>query len=359
MRKESKLLWILVLCLIASNVYMFKKLEESPQNNGNTNETVNNVVTEFDTNITELVGQTQDKVVSIITKKGDKTIGSGSGILYKNENGLIKVVTNHHVIDGGTSHIIRLSSGEEIEASLVGSDVYTDLALLETKADLDIEAFDMGDSELTKVGEFVIAIGSPLGIEFESSVTFGIISGKNRVVPVDLNNDGVSDWDMNVLQTDAAINPGNSGGALVNMAGELVGINSLKFSSDQVEGMGFSIPVNEMIPVIKQIEENGKVSYPMVGISAISVQDLSPYQKLQYQLDDSLNKGVYIAEVIKGGAADKAGVLAGDIFVKFNDKEIESFKDFRRDLYKHSIGDSVKITVMRAGQETEVDLVLE
>lgn len=356
--KNNKLLYVLVGALIISNIYLFTLVnkEETPSYK---EPTVRNVATNIESNITEVAEETQNKVVSVFTFKGQQQSGSGSGVVYKNEEGVIKIVTNHHVIEGGTNYIIRFADGQEIEADLLGSDVYTDLALLQVKADLEIEPFIIGDSGLSKVGEFVIAIGSPLGVEFENSVTFGIISGKNRIVPVDLNNDGVTDWDMQVLQTDAAINPGNSGGALVNMAGELIGINSLKFSSNQVEGMGFSIPVNEMVPIIKQIEEKGKVDYPIIGISAISISDLNSFQKNRYNIDENLDKGVLIMEATSGGPAEKANLKGGDIITKFNNEEITSFKDFRRLLYTQRIGETVRLEILRDGASLDVDVTLQ
>ncbi len=359
--KNNKFISLIVFALVLSNLYLFSIVLQKENSQGETPKetTVNKVVTEFDTSITKLVEETQNKVVSIITQKHSQNAGSGSGIVYKNKDGKVLIVTNHHVIDGGDSYIVRFANGEEIEATLLGSDQYTDLALLEVKADLDIEPFELGDSALSKVGEFVIAIGSPLGVEFENSVTFGIISGKNRMVPVDLNNDGISDWDMHVLQTDAAINPGNSGGALVNMAGELVGINSLKFSSDSVEGMGFSIPVNEMIPIIKQIEETGKVVYPIIGISAVSIKDLNGFQKVNQNIPNDVSDGVLIVEITKDSPADKAKLESGDIMTSYNGESVKDFKDFRRNLYKNKVGDSVKLGFIRDGQEMEVDVILE
>lgn len=357
--KNNKLLYLLVGALIVSNAYLFSiVLKEKPQGDGST-PIINNVVSDIESDITKVAEETQNKVVSIITIRGNQQAGSGSGIVYKNESGVLKIVTNHHVVEGGTKHIVRFANGEEFDAELMGSDMYTDLALLKVKADLEIDAFTIGDSGLSKVGEFVIAIGSPLGVEFENSVTFGIISGKNRVVPVDLNNDGLSDWDMQVLQTDAAINPGNSGGALVNMAGELIGINSLKFSSDQVEGMGFSIPVNEMVPIIKQIEENGKVSYPIIGISAISITDLNTFQKDRYKIPKDVDKGVLIMEATAGGPADKAELKQGDVIVKFGNETVKSFKDFRRYLYTYKVGEKVGLEVLRDGVVVEVEVILE
>ncbi len=360
-RRRNPLFTLVIVALLASNLYLGGELLRIKEKDAitQTDQEKPGVIANPDTNITRLVEQTQEKVVSVITSKQNKGIGSGSGVVYKNENGLLKIITNHHVIDGGDRFIVRFFSGEEVEASLVGSDIYTDLAVLELKTNSEVKPFVLGDSTQTKVGEFVIAIGSPLGVEFENSVTFGVISGVNRMVPVDLNGNGVSDWDMTVLQTDAAINPGNSGGALVNMSGELIGINSLKFSSNQVEGMGFSIPISEVLGVIEQLELSGSVVYPVIGISAVSISDLNPYQKANYQISDKITEGVYIAEVIKGGPSDDAGLKNQDVIVGFNDKEIKNFKDFRKQLYIQKVGDEVNLKVLRAGETIELKVILE
>lgn len=352
---------ILVLAILLTwNVYLTYRITEQDKTKTPSKGTVvERVVTEFETDIVSVIDEVENKVVSVITEQQGRVIGSGSGIVYENENNEILVVTNHHVIEGGDRHIVRFSNGEQIEGEVLGSDLYTDLALIHVEADLDIKAFDLGDSEKTNVGEFVVAIGSPLGIEFENSTTFGIISGKNRIIPVDVTGDGVSDWDMLVMQTDAAINPGNSGGALVNMAGELIGINSLKISSDQVEGMGFSIPVNEVVPIIKQIQENGEVQYPTIGISAVSVENLNPFQRNHYGIDESIQAGVYVADVLKNGPAEKAGIKAGDIILGFDDQVVNTFKDFRRALYGHSAKDTVDLKINRFGEEHEIKVTLE
>lgn len=356
-------LGIMVMLLLWNGFLTYRLWEVSEkkgsQASNSGDKVVEKVVTEFDTNVTDVVDKSQNKVVSVINEQQGQVAGSGSGVVYKNESGVVKIITNHHVVDKGTKFIVRFANGEEHEAQLLGSDPYTDLALLEIKADLDIEPFKMGDSSLTKVGEFSVAIGSPVGLEFANSVTFGIISGKDRVVPVDLNGDGVSDWDMVVLQTDAAINPGNSGGALVNMAGELIGINSMKLSSAQIEGMGFSIPINEVIPIINQIEENGKVTYPILGISAVSVQDLNPFQRNYYQIPQSIQSGVYIAELTQNGPAKKAGIKEGDILTEFDGDTMSSFKDFRRKLYGKKVGDKVNLKLARGSETYEVEVVLE
>src|SRR5690606_38956611 len=184
---------------------------------------------------------------------------TGSGVIYKSEGDTAYVVTNHHVVDGASGIEVTLADGTKVEAQVVGSDIWTDLAVLEMSNNKVQDVVELGDSDALKRGEAVIAIGNPLGLEFSGSVTSGVVSGTDRAVPVDLDGDGQEDWQAEVLQTDAAINPGNSGGALVNLAGQLIGINSMKIATSAVEGIGFSIPINSAMPVINSIEENGEM----------------------------------------------------------------------------------------------------
>lgn len=319
---------------------------------------ISKIVSEFETDVTKVVNEVNDKVVSIVQYKRGSVAGSGTGVVYEIEGKDNYIVTNHHVIEDAEHVVVRLASGVEVDAEVIGSDVYTDLALLKIVGEYELEAFKLGDSALSKVGEFVVAMGSPLGVEFSNSTTFGIISGKDRIVPVDLNNDGISDWDMVVLQTDAAINPGNSGGALVNMNGELIGINSLKFSSDKIEGMGFSIPINEVLPIVKQLKEDGKVNYPLLGISAIAINDLSPLYLQQLNIEEDVT-GVVVVDIVLGGAAQKSGIKKNDIITSFDGVKVKDFKEFRRELYKKRPGDVVKLEVMRGQEVQEIEATLD
>lgn len=319
---------------------------------------VSKVVSEFETDVTRVVSEVHDKVVSVVQYRFNKVSGSGTGVIYKIKDNLNYIVTNHHVIEDAQKIVVRLSDGQEVEAKLLGSDIYSDLALLEIQGDFKLEAFKMGDSSLVNVGEFVVAIGSPLGVEFSNSTTFGIISGKDRIVPVDLNGDGPADWDMVVMQTDAAINPGNSGGALVNMNGELIGINSLKISSEKIEGMGFSIPINEVLPIVEKLKDKGKVDYPLVGVSAVSLNDMSSSYKQELGIDPKV-EGVLVVEVSKGSAASKAGIQNYDVIVGFDGVTVKDFKAFRKELYKKSPKDKVQLTILRENEQHEIEVTLD
>ncbi len=307
--------------------------------------------TEIASNVTELVEKSENKVVTVISTYRDQEIGSGSGAIYKIENDEVYVITNAHVIKDGTGVNITFADQTTETGTIVGYDSLTDLALIKVKTDSKVEAFTIGDSSLVNKGEYVIAMGSPLGVQYQGSVSGGLISGTNRTVS------SSQDWDMTVFQIDAAINPGNSGGPLINMAGELIGINSMKISDTEVEGFGFAIPVNEVIPIVSQLEQNGKVVRPNLGINAIDLSQLSVFQRMREGIEDE--EGIVVTRVIRGGPAQKSGMETGDIIVKLDDMEITSVKSFRQALYAKQVGDHTVLKIRRNGQVKEIEVTLQ
>lgn len=207
-----------------------------------------------------------------------------------------------------------------------------------------------------------IAIGSPLGTEFSGSVTQGIISGLNRAVPVDTNGDGTEDWEADVIQTDAAINPGNSGGALINIEGQVIGINSMKISMENVEGISFAIPSNTVEPIIEQLETEGEVERPSLGVSLRDVDTIpETQQKNILKLPDSVDYGAMVQQVVSGSAADKAGLKQYDVIVELNGQKVTNSMTLRKILYGNDvkIGDKVKVKYYRDGKEKSTDIKLE
>ncbi len=267
--------------------------------------------------------------------------GSGSGIIIKQTDTTLLIATNNHVVEGASNIDVVFIDGKSVAAKIKGTDSTSDLAVVEVKlSDVSaatlksIKVATLGDSKNVKVGEMVVAIGNALG--YGQSVTVGYISAKEREVTIDKNK-------MMLLQTDAAINPGNSGGALLNLSGEVIGINSAKFTSEEVEGMGYAIPISKAIPIINELvdrevlkeEEKG-----YIGITGSTVTD---------EMHSSLNYpyGVYVAEVAKGGAAEKAGIKSYDIITKLNGNEITTIDGFKERLNSYRAGTEVKISVQR------------
>lgn len=341
----------------------------------NTESSVQSASLDVTTDVSETVSNVQDSVVSVVNmtesvstydlfgfttpnqESSDsestelETSSEGSGVVYKVDGDTAYVVTNNHVIDGADAINILMADGTQVEAEVVGSDPWTDLAVLSIPSDVVSTVAEFGDSESLKVGEPAIAIGSPLGSEYATTVTQGIVSGLDRSVPVDIDGDGISDWVANVIQTDAAINPGNSGGALLNAAGQVIGINSMKVSSDQVEGMGFAIPAAQVQTIISQLEANGEVVRPELGVSMVDLNRVSlEYQEQNLQLPDDLEGGVYIAEVVVGSAAEAAGLQADDVIVEFAGEPVSDSATLRQVLYQQDPEASVEVSFYRDGE---------
>lgn len=268
--------------------------------------------------------------------------GAGSGVILTQDG---YIVTNHHVIEDANSITVRTRSGDEYNASLVGSDEQSDLAVLKIDAS-GLTPAVLGDSTTLEVGDLAIAIGNPLG-ELGGSVTSGIISALDREMTIDGQT-------MTLLQTDAAVNPGNSGGGLFNANGDLIGIVNAKSSGENVEGIGFAIPISTATDIIDELIANGEVtSRPTLGVSLYNVED----EMIASQLGVD-STGVYIVQIVDGGAADKAGLRSGDRIVSVDGSEVSSASDVRAALNKHKIGESISITVERNGQTQDFDVAL-
>ncbi|MFJ7981834.1 S1C family serine protease [Lysinibacillus xylanilyticus] len=337
------------------------------------NTTINQVATEVTTDVTKAVDKASDAVVGITNiqevssggfwnpqSTSEQPAGSGSGVIYKVQGDKAFIVTNNHVIEGAKQLEVTMPDGTKEVAQLVGHDVWTDLAVISISSKNVKTVATFGNSDVLKQGETVIAIGNPLGLEFYGSVTTGVVSGKDRSVPVDINGDGTSDWQQEVLQTDAAINPGNSGGALVNIAGELVGINSMKIAESSVEGLGFSIPINSAIPIIEELEANGEMKRPTMGVSLVDLTDVPAfYQQQTLKLPKDLTTGVVITDVVGNSPASKAGVQQYDVIVEMDGKKIETAIDLRKHLYNNKkIGDKLTLKVYRQGKLVDLSLTL-
>ncbi|WP_026695846.1 S1C family serine protease [Peribacillus kribbensis] len=326
-----------------------------------------NVSLNVNTAVTDAVSKVGDTVVGItnIQKSSGGLFdqggqeATGSGVIYKKAGDKAYIVTNHHVVDNASRLEVTLKDGTKMPAKLRGSDVWTDLAVIEVDAKKIKKVAEFGDSQALKAGEPVIAIGNPLGLQFSGSVTQGVISGLDRTIPIDVNEDGVVDWNSEVIQTDAAINPGNSGGALINLQGQVIGINSMKIAEQSVEGIGLSIPINTAIPVIRDLERYGEVRRPYMGVDLRSVEEISQYhQKNTLKLPQNVTTGVAIVQVEPNSPAAKAGIKAMDVIVEMDGQKIKDVAQLRQQLYKKDIGSSMKIKLYRNGKLQEVTMKL-
>ncbi|MED3512604.1 serine protease HtrA [Bacillus subtilis] len=289
----------------------------------------------------------------------DTESGSGSGVIFKKENGKAYIITNNHVVEGASSLKVSLYDGTEVTAKLVGSDSLTDLAVLQISDDHVTKVANFGDSSDLRTGETVIAIGDPLGKDLSRTVTQGIVSGVDRTVSMTTS---AGETSINVIQTDAAINPGNSGGPLLDTDGKIVGINSMKISEDDVEGIGFAIPSNDVKPIAEELLSKGQIERPYIGVSMLDLEQVPQnYQEGTLGLFGSqLNKGVYIREVASGSPAEKAGLKAEDIIIGLKGKEIDTGSELRNILYKDAkIGDTVEVKILRNGKEMTKKIKLD
>ncbi|EOL44517.1 S1C family serine protease [Enterococcus caccae] len=352
---------------------------------------VTNVNLDVNSDVTKAVDKVKDSVVSVINLQspsqnsdasgfgsifgGNDGNGSnnaesdgsdlqaaseGSGVIYKKDGKTAYIVTNNHVVDQAKGLEVVLHDGTKVKGELVGTDSYTDLAVIKISSDKVDSIAEFGNSDNLKIGEPALAIGSPLGSAYANSVTQGIISSVNRNIQNENNGQAIN---INAIQTDAAINPGNSGGPLVNIEGQVVGINSVKIvqseSQVSVEGMGFAIPSNDVVNIINQLEKEGKVTRPALGITMEELTNVSTQQRKEIlKLPESVQMGVLVRSVQTATPADKAGLERYDVITKIDDKEINSVTDLQSTLYKKKVGEKMKITFYRDGKEQNVNVEL-
>lgn len=293
------------------------------------------------------------------SKKNGKleTYSEGSGVVYMKSNGKGYIVTNNHVISGSDAVQVQLANGKTVSAKVVGKDSTTDLAVLSIDAKYVTQTAEFGDSKSLQAGQTVIAVGSPLGSEYASTVTQGIVSAPARTIETS------SGHQQTVVQTDAAINPGNSGGALVNSAGQVIGINSMKLaqSSDgtSVEGMGFAIPSNEVVTIVNELVKKGKITRPQLGVRVVALNGIPEAYRSRLKIKSSLKNGIYVASINKNSSASRAGMKSGDVITAVDGKKVDDVASLHSILYSHKVGDTVNVTVNRNGRNVSLKVKLE
>jgi len=269
----------------------------------------------------------------------------GSGVVFKQAGGYAYIGTNQHVTQSSNKLYVVLPNGQRLDAELVGEDWWTDLAVVRVK-DAALPVATFGDSDRLQPGELVVAIGNPVDMEFQRSVTVGVVSGLNRKVSYS------DEREFSLIQTDAAINPGNSGGPLVNMSGQVIGINNMKIASSGVENMGFAIPSNLAWRVFNDLVTFGRVIRPYLGVNIASAADAWQYYGI------NIDKGILVVKVVAGSPAAKAGIKQGDVIVRVAGQDINTLGDLRRVLDQQKPGDQVTIDLVRSGQNLEVKATL-
>lgn len=378
-KKWGQLLVVILISFFSGVLGTFTTLQLSQKQNTNpTNTTtVSKTAVKNENSTTQAVDKVKDAVVSVITYSAnsqnslfgstdtdtdtntEQVSSEGSGVIYKKEGNFAYLVTNTHVINGAKKVDIRLADGTKVPGEIVGSDTYSDIAVVKIAADKVTTVAEFGDSDQLTVGETAIAIGSPLGSEYANTVTQGIVSSLNR--NVSLKSEDGQAISTKAIQTDTAINPGNSGGPLINIQGQVIGITSSKIATNggtSVEGLGFAIPSNDAINIINQLEKNGKVTRPALGIQMVNLSNLSSTDLQRLNVPSSVTAGVVVRSVITSMPAN-GHLQQYDVITKVDDKAISSTTELQSALYSHSIGDSMTITYYRNGKEETTTIKLD
>lgn len=313
-----------------------------------------NVTITSEDSINESIKKVYDSVAVVNNYRAGRLTGYGSGFVYKKDDKYGYILTNNHVVEDASEVTVTLSNGEEVQAEVLGTDSYMDIAVVRIDEDQVLQVAEIGDSTEAKLGDTVFTVGTPVSTEYAGTVTKGIISGENREITI--TNNGTS-YMMEAIQIDASINPGNSGGPLVDINGEVIGINSVKLVESSIEGMGFAIPIEVAMSQIDKLENGEAIARPVIGVTLYDLDSL-PLIGSNIDIDDSVKSGVVVDSVERGSDAEAAGLQKDDVITKIDDVTVKGSAHLKYILYKHNIGDTVKLTIIRDGKEKELTLKL-
>ncbi len=354
------ILSLLVIILVTIIIISKPSLKNVITTNRKTNETVVSTKTiEEESDLKNAISKVYNSVVyiqvEVMSRMGTQA-ASGSGFVYKKDSKNAYILTNNHVVEDASKIVVTYIDGSETEAEVVGKDEFSDISVLKVKADTVLAVAELGSSDEAEIGDTVFTVGAPLGKEYMGTITKGIVSGINRKVNVTLNN---GSYLMETIQTDATINSGNSGGPLCNISGQVIGITSSKLVGEGVEGMGFSIPIDTVNAIIEKLENGEDIERPYVGVQ---LADVSNAYGLQYYYNINISKevkyGAILTYVEKNKPASNAGLTVGDVVVEMDGEKTESSAQFRYNLYKHNVGDSIKIKYYHGDEKKEATIKL-
>ena len=378
-KKIGQLLLIIIISFFSGVLgsLTILQLNQKQETNTQNNTTITQTAVKNENSTTKAVDKVKDAVVSIITYSAnsqnslfgygesdtdtntEQVSSQGSGVIYKKDGEYAYIVTNTHVINGASKVDVRLADGTKVPGEIVGSDTFSDIAVVKISSEKVTTVAEFGDSSKLTVGETAIAIGSPLGSEYANTVTQGIVSSLDR--NVSLKSEDGQAISTKAIQTDTAINPGNSGGPLINIQGQVIGITSSKIASNggtSVEGLGFAIPSNDAIHIIEQLEKNGKVTRPALGIQMVNLSNLNASDLQKLNIPANVTSGVVVRSVQTNMPAN-GHLQKYDIITKVDDNAISSTTDLQSSLYSHSIGDSMRVTYYRNGKEETTTIKLD
>lgn len=359
-KKEKKEFILLLLSFFIGGITMILLIKFTPLSSkilGNT--MIKNNTQVYDkSSLATSVSKIYDAVVVVQAMQDNNLSGTGTGFIYKVDNKYGYLLTNEHVLTESNKINIVMSTDEEIEAELLGKDEYLDLAILRIPKKYVSLVASIGKSEDMNLGDTIFTVGSPLGYDYRGSVTSGVLSGMDRMVTTSTSSSNNNDWVMRVLQIDASINPGNSGGPLLNANGEVIGICTMKLIDDDIEGMGFAIPIEYAMSHVDTLEKGKKIKWPVLGISMINVTDATNLRKNELSVPDEIKEGVVVLNIKKNSSAATSNLKKGDVITEIDGIKIKNTAYLKYELYKHQAGDTIEITYLRNGHQKKTKVKL-
>ncbi len=324
-------------------------------------QTVEKIINEYkveETATFDAIDKIYDAVVVVETFYRNKASSSGTGFVYKKDDKKGYIITNYHVIDKADKVEVILTNGERVEATVLGSDALGDIAVLSIPENKVIKVAQIGNTKNVKVGSTVFAIGAPMGSEYSGTTTRGCISAKDRMVSFSLTGSN-DEMLMRVIQTDAAINPGNSGGPLISLAGDVIGVTSLKLVQEEIEGIGFAIPIEDAMRYMDTLEKGEAIKRPVLGVQLLNVDETYALFYSDIRIDNSIEAGAVIQTVIEDTSAYEAGLKKGDVILQIGKNKIKNKAELRYELYKHNVGDKVTLSYYRDGKIKDTQVTLK
>ena len=354
MKNKIAYIWTAIIALSVGvfGTYLFM----DTYNNQTVIEKTEKVVSVSENNtIKSSISKIYDATILVESYKKNTLASTGTGFVYKKDDKYGYIITNHHVIDGATNIKILDNYENKYDGEVLGSDEYADIAVIRVDAKNVLQVAEIGSSIDAEIGDTLFTVGSPLGSDYMGTVTKGILSGKNRLVSITLSS---GSYLIETLQTDAAINPGNSGGPLVNINGQVIGVNSLKLVEDKIEGMGFAIPIETVMSIIDKLENGEKLVRPYLGVQLIDATNMYQLFYNRINISEDVTYGAVLAYVEEGKPASNGGLEKGDVIIELNGLKIDNSSTFKYALYKCSIGDTINVKFYRGKEIKETKIKL-
>ncbi len=357
-KNNGKEIILIIVSFLVGGLFMLGLVAYTPLINHNYIITKNGTQIYEKGSLSASVEKIYDAVVVVQNYSHGELDNSGTGFVYKIDEKYAYILTNEHVISDAEKITIITVSEEEVTPTVLGRDAYLDLAVLRIDKRYANLVATIGSSEKMNLGDTVFTVGSPLGYNYRGSVTAGVLSGKDRMVSTSTSNSDNADWVVRVLQIDASINPGNSGGPLLNINGEVIGICSLKLIKDNIEGMGFAIPIEYAMSHVKTLEAGEEIKWPVLGIGMVNVSDKAGLINKDIQITKNMKEGVVVTNVKEATGASKAGLQKGDIIIELAGVKVKDIAHLRYELYQHQKGDTIAVTYIRNDKKSKVNVVL-